>query len=91
VAVAVHINPHQMTKKDYERVISELQASGADEPEGRRFHAAYGDDDNLSLFEVWDSKEQFDAHSDDLFATLQGAGVDAGSIEVHQLQSAPPD
>jgi len=80
-----------MTKKDYERVISELQASGADEPEGRRFHAAYGDDDNLSLFEVWDSKEQFDAHSDDLFETLQAAGVDAGSIEVYQLHSAPPD
>jgi hypothetical protein len=59
--VAVHITPHNMSREDYDRVIAELDASGAGEPEGRLFHAAYGDDE-VHMFEVWDSPENFDAH-----------------------------
>lgn len=79
-----------MSRADYERMIKQLEDSGCGEPEGRTFHAAYGDD-NVRMFEVWDSREQFDAHSDRLFATLQGAGLDAGTVEVHPLQSDHPD
>jgi quinol monooxygenase YgiN len=86
MAVAVHISPKNMTKADYERVIGELEASGVGEPDGRTFHAAYGDDD-VHMFEVWNSEEQFDAHRERLFATLQGAGVDAGTVDVHPLHS----
>ena len=39
------------------------------------------------MFEVWDSREQFDSHSERLFATLQGAGVDAGTVDIHPLHS----
>ena len=42
--MAVHICPDQMSKADYERVIKDLEDSGLGEPEGRTFHAAYGDD-----------------------------------------------
>jgi hypothetical protein len=38
--VAVHITPHNMSRADYDRVIAELDASGAGEPEGPLFHAA---------------------------------------------------
>jgi hypothetical protein len=43
------------------------------------------------MFEVWDSPEQFDAHRERLFATLQGVGVGAGTVEVHPLHSGHPD
>jgi quinol monooxygenase YgiN len=88
--VAVHICPDHMSKQDYERVIAELKSSGADQPEGRRFHAAYGDRDNVCMFEVWDSREHFEAHRDDLFATLQGVGLGAGDLTIHPLHSEPP-
>jgi hypothetical protein len=52
----------------------------------RLFHAAYGEDE-VHMFEVWDSPDQFDAHSDRLFAVIQGAGVDAGTVNVHPLHS----
>jgi quinol monooxygenase YgiN len=90
VAVAVHICPDQMSKADYERVIKDLEDSGAGEPEGRTFHAAYGGD-QVCMFEVWDSPKHFDAHRERLFATLQGAGVDAGTVDVHPLHSGHPD
>lgn len=88
--VAIHICPDHMSRDDYKRVIGDLEKEGVHEPEGRLYHAAYGDDD-VKMFEVWRSQEDFDAHSDKLFATLQGAGVDAGTVEVHPLHSDHPD
>jgi quinol monooxygenase YgiN len=88
--VAVHITPRQMSRDDYEKVIKELRDAGAGEPDGRSFHAAYGDDE-VSMFEVWDSPEQFEAHRDQLLATLQGVGVEVGPVNVHPLHSELPD
>jgi quinol monooxygenase YgiN len=80
-----------MTKQDYERVIAELKSSDADRPEGRRFHAAYGEEDKLNVFEVWDSKDHFEAHRDRLFATLRGVGLGGGDVQIHRLYSELPD
>jgi hypothetical protein len=76
-----------MTKEDYERAIAELRGS---EPEGRRFHAAYGDDE-LQIFEVWDSPEQFHEYKDKLFTHLEGVGLGGGNCEIHPLRSGTPD
>ncbi len=90
MAVAVHISPQHMTREDYERVIAELRGSGDDDPDGRRLHAAYGGDE-VRVFEIWDSPEEFEVHRERLFDVIQGAGVDAGVVEVHPLHSAVPD
>jgi quinol monooxygenase YgiN len=89
--VAVHISPKRMSKDDYQRVLGDLTASGA-EPDGRLYHAAYGDDE-VEIFEVWQSQEHFEAHRDEMFSLLQGAGVDAGvgRIRIEQLHSEHPD
>ena len=70
MAVAVHITAHGMSKDDYARVMGELQATGDGEPDGRIHHTAYGDDE-VHMFEVWDSPEQFQAHQDKRFALIQ--------------------
>jgi hypothetical protein len=88
--IAVHISPQNMSKDDYSRMIGDLEASGV--PEGRLYHAAYGEDE-LEIFEVWQSPEQFDAHRDRMFSLMQGSGLDAGAgrIRVEQLHSELPD
>jgi quinol monooxygenase YgiN len=88
--VAVHISPQHMSKADYERLIAELKASGADQPQGRLVHAAYGDDE-VRMFELWESAEHFNAHRDDLFAALESVGLVSGSVELHALHSPRPD
>jgi quinol monooxygenase YgiN len=90
MAVAVHISPTHMSKPAYERLIAELEASGAADPPGRLFSAAYGDDE-VRLFELWDSKEHFEVHRDDLFEAIRSVGLEAGSVELHALHSPPPD
>jgi hypothetical protein len=86
--VAVHISPNNMSKDDYHRVIADLEAAGCGEPEGRIYHAAYGDD-QVQMFEVWESPDQFAAHQDRLVGALQSAGVDAGIVDVHPVHSHP--
>jgi quinol monooxygenase YgiN len=90
MTVAVHISPQHMTKADYERTIAQLEASGMGEPEGRLFHAAYGDDE-VQMFEVWESPEHFEAHREQMFATLQATTLGPTSVEIHDLHSARPD
>jgi quinol monooxygenase YgiN len=84
--IAVRIVPHKMSKAEYEEVIQELQKQGNGDPDGRVLHTSYGDDDEVHMFEVWESREQFDAHHEKLMDVLDGAGVDAGLVEVSQLQ-----
>ncbi len=90
MTVAVRIAPTQMSRDDYEKVISELEACGAGEPQGRQLHAAYGDDE-VHVFELWNSKEEFEAHRQQLTACLQAAGIDSGPIEIHTTHSPHPD
>ena len=90
--VAIHICPTQMTKEDYERITAELKATGCDQPSGRLYHAAYGDDE-IEIFEVWESPEQFHDHQNKTFLLIQAAGVDAGAgrVRVERLHSEHPD
>ena len=88
--VAVLISPEHMSKEDYRRLIAELEASGLREPQGRLSHIAFGDDE-VRMFETWETAEHFGAHRDDLFAALQSVGLDAGCVEVHALHSERPD
>lgn len=86
--VAVHINPNHMSREDYQQAIGELEKCGVHE--GRMYHAAYGDDD-VQIFEVWRSREAFDAGGDQLVGVLQGVGVNVDSIDVSPLHSEHPD
>jgi quinol monooxygenase YgiN len=89
MAVAVRICPDKMSKEDYEQVVDDLEASGLSEPQGRLYHAAYGEDE-VHMFEIWESQEDFEAHHDKMVDVLQGAGLGGGTVDVHPLHSEPP-
>jgi len=90
MSVAVHISPHHMSRADYESLIAELKASGVHEPAGRLSHVAYGEDE-VRMFETWESAERFNAHRDDLMAALQSVGLDSADVEVQAVHSPRPD
>lgn len=77
--IAVRIAPQNMSRDDYEKLIDELERSGSGEPEGRLFHAGYGEDE-VHMFDVWDSRESFESYHGDLVGRLQAAGMDGGMI-----------
>ena len=84
--IAVRITPTNMSRDDYERIMKQLEESGAGEPEGRVFHAGYGEDE-VHMFDVWDSHESFQAYHGDLVGPLQGAGIDAGSVQIEPVHN----
>jgi hypothetical protein len=86
VPIAVRITPTNMTRDDYEKIMSELEQSGAGAPEGRISHVSYGEDE-VHMFDVWDSRESFEPYHDDLMARLQGAGIDGGIVQIEPIHN----
>jgi hypothetical protein len=62
----------------YDDAIKKLEAAGAAAPKGRTFHVSYGDPENLSITDVWDSIEDFQAFGATLLPILSAMGVDPG-------------
>ena len=79
MAVALYFDPpSKMTADQYDQIMRDLEAAGASSPEGRTYHAAFGDPSGLQVFDVWDSMEQFERFGETLMPILQRAGVDPG-------------
>jgi len=88
MSVAVLSTPASMTAEQYDRVIGQLEASGAGAPVGRRFHVCFGSGDHLMMFDVWDSTEEFETFSTTLLPMLAEQQVEmapAEPLEVHSL------
>lgn len=87
---AVRISPDRMSKADYEQMIAELEKAHRGQPDGRLYHAAYGDDE-VHMFEVWESPEHFEDSRETLMAVLEGVGVGSADVQIHPLHSEHPD
>ena len=61
MALSFYFNPASMNSTQYNEVIRRLEAAGAGEPPGRLYHACFGPDDKLQVFDIWESQEEFDA------------------------------
>jgi hypothetical protein len=75
MALGFYFPPTAFTVAQYKDAIKRLTAAGAGHPRGRRYHACFGESDKLQVFDVWDSKEAFEAFGAVLVPILQGVGV----------------
>ena len=75
MALGFYFPPTAFTVAQYKEAIKKLTAAGAGHPKGRRYHACFGENDKLQVFDVWDSKEAFDAFGAVLVPVLQSVGV----------------
>jgi hypothetical protein len=78
-----------VTTEQYDRINSEGGISADNLPEGLVAHYASQTDDGMRIFDVWDSRENFDAFMQQLMPTLQNVFGDMPQIEpeVGQLQN----
>jgi hypothetical protein len=75
MALGFYFPPTAFTVAQYKEAIKKLTAAGAGHPKGRKYHACFGESDKLQVFDVWDSKEAFDAFGAVLVPVLQSVGV----------------
>jgi hypothetical protein len=88
MAVAFLSTPASMSAEQYDRVTEQLDASGAGDPPGRRFHACFGPADHVTVFDVWDSAAQLQAFAMTLMPILAEEHIEMAPpepLEIHRL------
>jgi hypothetical protein len=77
--------PSGMTKAQYEDALNRLEKAGHGKPDGRSYHASFGEEGHLMVFDIWDSQEQFEAFGAILMPILAEVGIDPGQPDVMQI------
>jgi hypothetical protein len=93
MALGIYFAPAAMTAEQYDECIKALRKAGADHPAGRSYHACFGPDDKLSVFDVWTSQAAFDKFGRTLMPILQTIGIDPGQpmvMPMHNVIVPPP-
>jgi hypothetical protein len=85
MSIVVRFKPANLTREKYDAVVSKLDESDDNAPDGRDYHVLFGPEDNLMVSEIWDSPEKFQAYGETLMPVLQEAGIEfSGEPEVFE-------
>jgi hypothetical protein len=72
-----------MTRQQYDSVRNALAASGDWPADGCHLHVLFGDENDLRVSEVWESREKFEAFGEKLGPRIEDAGIQmSGEPEV---------
>lgn len=88
MAFVVRFVPKSMSTKKYDEILQRLEAAGAGSPQGRLYHVAFGDPNELRVSDIWDTRENFERFGQTLMPILQQMGVDPGEpdfIEAYNI------
>jgi hypothetical protein len=86
MAIGVYFRPASMNASQYTENMRRLEAAGAGSPPGRLYHVCFGSGDQLQVFDVWDSQENFDAFGQTLMPILAEVLTDPGQPVVEPVQ-----
>jgi len=87
MAIGMYFNPPSFSAAQYEEVDAALEEAGARTPAERTVHVCFGEGDNLQVFDVWESQEDFDKFGETLLPILAGKGIDPGEPMVAPVHS----
>ena len=92
MAIGVYFSPAAMSAASYDECLKRLKRAGAGHPAGRSYHASFGPNDKLMVFDVWSSQAAFDKFGKTLMPILQELGIDSGQptvMPVHKVIVPP--
>lgn len=85
MSIVVRITPSNMTRQQYDTVRNGLTESGGWPADGCQLHVLFGDENDLRVSEVWESREKLDAFGEKLRPRLEEAGIQlSGEPEVFE-------
>jgi len=92
MAFGMYFQPTGFTPAAYDNLIKQLDQAGAGfgKVPGRRFHCAMEVDGAVTVFDVWDSTEQFQKFGETLVPIMKKLGADPGQpqiMKVHNLKN----
>jgi hypothetical protein len=83
--IAIYFNPPAMTAAAYDEGVRRIAAAGQGNPAGRLYHCAFGADDKLQVFDVWESQEQFEKFGETLLPIAAELGLDLGQPVIEPI------
>lgn len=87
MSIVVRFQPTGMTKQQYDEADQRLREAGAWPPDGMDYHVCFGDDGDLRVSEIWDSREQLEAFGERLMPILSEVGIQPGDPEIYEVQN----
>ena len=88
MSIVVRFHPSNLTAERYDESHPEVEAAGFP-ADGLDYHVCFGPDDNLTVSEIWDSREQFEAWGEKLMPVLTEAGIEfSGEPEVFEVHAS---
>ena len=89
MAFGMYFRPTGFTPAVYDNVNKQLEQAGAGfgKVPGRRFHCAMEVDGAVSVFDVWDSMEQFQKFVVEVNTGMNRCGVDPGQPQVMKVHN----
>lgn len=89
MSIVVRFNPANLTAEKYDDAIRRHADAGITlPPEGMEYHICFGQEGNLRVSEIWDSREQLQAYGEKLMPLLADAGIEfAGDPEIFEAHN----
>jgi hypothetical protein len=91
MSIVVRFPPSNVTRQQYDSVRNALTESGDWPPDGCQLHVLFGDESDIRVSEIWESREKLDAFGEKLMPSLEEAGIrlsgDPEVFEAHIVES----
>jgi hypothetical protein len=87
MADGYYFTPGSFSTATYDEALTKLEAAGAGAPAGRLYHVALETDGQIQVFDIWESKESFDAFGETLVPIMTGLGADPGEPMVSKVHN----
>ena len=90
MSIVVRFPTVGLTKERYDAATHAVEQAGLETiPDGLDHHICFGEDGDLKVSEVWDSREQFGAYGAKLMPVLAEVGIElAGEPEIFEVHNA---
>jgi hypothetical protein len=88
VSIVLRLSPANLTREQYDAVEQRLEEAGIwPNPPGMELHVLFGEEGNLRVSEIWDSREEAQAFGDQLMPILADAGIEfSAEPEIFEVQ-----
>jgi hypothetical protein len=85
MSIVVRYPPSNTTKQQYDSVRKALTESGEWPADGCQLHVCFGDENDIRVSEVWESRKKLDAFGEKMRPRLEEAGIQlSGEPEVFE-------
>jgi len=87
MAMGLYFTPSSFTVAQYDDTIGKLEEAGAGSPPGRLYHVALETDGEIRVFDIWESREQFEAFGQTLLPIMSDLGADPGAPQISNVHN----